>query len=156
MLFGREYLGEAIVFWREERGLNQARLAEALGVGRPTMSNYESGKKPLTEATLTKIALVLKIEVIDLHDAAYSIFRFNYFRVKAQKEGVELEELLGLHDPRASVAEVLTAHTAYTEKRLEFDRLLIELIGRERSNGFTVLRRIVEARKKRAPRKKAS
>ena len=47
---------------RKAKGMTQKELGEKLGVGEPTVTNYESGKQNLTIETLKKIADALDIE----------------------------------------------------------------------------------------------
>jgi transcriptional regulator with XRE-family HTH domain len=156
MLFGDPHVGKAIAILREAKGFNQIKLAVAIGIDNTKLSKYETGTRQVPEEVLGNIARVLGHEVIEIMDTAYAIFRFNHIRVEAQREGMDIEELLARHDPRASVEEVLAAHASYVEKRREFDRQWIELLGREKGHGFTVLRHIVETEKatrKRSPKK---
>lgn len=48
---------------RETRGVSQAELAKRLGIKQPSISGMESGKSPLSEATLEKVADALAIDV---------------------------------------------------------------------------------------------
>jgi transcriptional regulator with XRE-family HTH domain len=152
MLFGSQHIGKAIVILREAKGYNQIKLATAIGIDNTQLSRYETGSGRVSEEVLGKIAQVLGHEVIEILDTAYAIFRFNHLRIEAQRSGTDMEELLARYDPRSSVEEVLAAHASYVDKRQEFDRQWIELLGREKRQGFTVLRHIVET--ERVTRKK--
>lgn len=56
----------AILVWREHRGLTQAQLAKAAGVGQSYIGMIERGKRQGTAAKLRAIARVLKVQVDDL------------------------------------------------------------------------------------------
>lgn len=56
----------AILVWREHRGLTQAQLAKAAGVGQPYIGMIERGKRQGTAAKLRAIARALKVQVDDL------------------------------------------------------------------------------------------
>jgi len=57
MLFAmKETMGERLRRLRSERGLNQADVAEASGVGRPFLSTMESDKREGSFATLAALA----------------------------------------------------------------------------------------------------
>jgi transcriptional regulator with XRE-family HTH domain len=56
----------ALLVWREHRGLTQAQLAKAAGVGQTYISMIERGERQGTAAKLRAIARVLKVQVDDL------------------------------------------------------------------------------------------
>ncbi|MDR6953801.1 DNA-binding XRE family transcriptional regulator [Ancylobacter sp. 3268] len=62
------YLAAAtpLAFWRKKRGLTQAALASATGVGQGFLSEIESGKKTGDVATLKKIANALGLRIDDI------------------------------------------------------------------------------------------
>ncbi|GAB4017104.1 helix-turn-helix domain-containing protein [Spirosoma koreense] len=62
----KERVGQLIRESRKAKGLTQKELAEKLGVGEPTVTNYESGKQNLTVDTLQKIAVALGVNMKDL------------------------------------------------------------------------------------------
>jgi len=155
MLFGSQHVGKAIVVLREARGYNQIKLATAIGIDNTRLSKYETGAKHAPEEVLEKIARFLGHEVIEILDTAYAIFRFNHFRVRASNDGLDIEALIARYDPRAPVQELRAAYDAYIEKRQEYDRLAIEIAGRETRDGFTVLRHVVETDAEREARKRA-
>lgn len=57
-----EQVGQLIREARKAKGLTQKELGEKMGVGEPTITNYESGKQNLTINTLRKIADALGME----------------------------------------------------------------------------------------------
>lgn len=59
----RRLLSMFIRVARETRGVSQAELAKRLGIKQPSISGMESGKSPLSEATLEKVADALAIDV---------------------------------------------------------------------------------------------
>jgi len=153
MLFGDPHIGKAIALLRAA-AYNQTGLAGALGIDKSTMNKYEKGTTHVPEEVLRKIAQLINRELIEILDTAYAIFRFNYCRDKAQQEGTDLEELIARYDSRASVEEVHAAQASYMEKLHELERKKTELLGREKSNGFTVLRHIVETDQRKGTRKR--
>lgn len=54
-------VGQSISFWRRERGLTQAVVAERSGVSRPNLSAIEQGARDLTVQTLRRIASTLEV-----------------------------------------------------------------------------------------------
>jgi DNA-binding XRE family transcriptional regulator len=56
----------AILVWREYRGLTQTQLAEAAGVGQSYIAMIEGGKRQGTTARLRAIARALKVQMDDL------------------------------------------------------------------------------------------
>lgn len=55
-------------YWRELRGLSQQVLADRSGVSRVTISRIESGKQKASFKNISRIAEVLNISLIDLHN----------------------------------------------------------------------------------------
>lgn len=56
----------AILVWREYRGLKQVQLAKAAGVGQPYIAMLERGERQGTTARLRAIARALKVQMDDL------------------------------------------------------------------------------------------
>jgi hypothetical protein len=52
--------------WREHRGLTLSAVAEKAGIGKGYLSQIEKGERRGTVATLGKLALVLRIDLVDL------------------------------------------------------------------------------------------
>lgn len=59
-------LGAAIRKSREGASLSQAELAEAVGLGRTSITNFESGRQHIPLHTLYDIARVLDVELVDV------------------------------------------------------------------------------------------
>src|SRR5215470_6498430 len=94
MSFGDEHLGKAVAILREMADLSQKELAYKVDVKPNTMNQYESGRRGMSEEMFFKIAEVCKLDPIEIWDMAYSIFRFNHFRERAEREGISVEELI--------------------------------------------------------------
>ncbi|HYD99357.1 MAG TPA: helix-turn-helix transcriptional regulator [Alphaproteobacteria bacterium] len=56
----------ALRLWREHRGLTQAALAERVGIGRPYLSQLETGARKASHAVLKALAEALRLTVDDL------------------------------------------------------------------------------------------
>ncbi len=56
-------IGGRIRALREEKGLSQESLAEAIEVSRPVITKIEAGKRAINSIELTKIATVLGVNV---------------------------------------------------------------------------------------------
>jgi transcriptional regulator with XRE-family HTH domain len=67
----RAILGKGIRFYRQQRQLSQAALAEKAGISITFLSNIERGLKYPTSDTLSAIASGLEVEV-------YELFRHDY------------------------------------------------------------------------------
>lgn len=63
-------LGKRIQYLRQQRGLSQENLAEALNIAPTSLSYVETGRGFMSLPTLEKLAKVLDIEI-------YEIFRFS-------------------------------------------------------------------------------
>jgi len=59
-------IGERIRTARQERGLTQEELAEAVGVTRSAVAQWETGRAGQVTTNLTRIAAVLEVGVEDL------------------------------------------------------------------------------------------
>jgi DNA-binding XRE family transcriptional regulator len=72
---GRLVRGEnPIRVFREHRGLTQQKLAKAVGIARPYLTELESGKKQASMAVMRTIAKALGVGLDDV--AGYSVFDF--------------------------------------------------------------------------------
>jgi transcriptional regulator with XRE-family HTH domain len=142
MFFGDEHLGKAIAILRDRRGLLQKDLAARIRIGKGTMNQYELGRRGLPEETLERIAEVLESETIEIWDMAHAIFRFNHFLERAERENVDVEELIARHEARSSVEGILAIYDSRAEKERELFRQILESISNER-NGSGVLRYVV-------------
>ena len=92
---------------RDSAGLNQKDLARKIDVQPNTMNQYERGRRRMSEEVILKIAEAVKRDPIEVWDLAYRIFRFNYFRARAELEDVDLEELISSQETPASSPEIL-------------------------------------------------
>jgi len=156
MLFSDPYIGEAIAILRAPL-FTQKELAAALGIDKGTMNRYEKGTRSVPENVLVKIAHLIRLEVIDIWNAAFGIFRFNYFRDEAQRTGKDVEEVIARYGSHVTAKEIHAARASFLEKFDEWERLKTEFEAQQKTKGFTVLRHIVEHRaKKRVVRKTAS
>ena len=59
-------IASRLVRFRKSRGLTQAQLADALGITRNLLANYEMGRTRLTDESIIKIASALKVSADDL------------------------------------------------------------------------------------------
>lgn len=107
MFFGDEHLGKAVAMLRESADLNQKQLAHEIGVEPNTMNQYESGRRGMNEEVIARIARVFQRDPIEIWDMAYSIFRFNHFRERAEREGISAEELIARAEIRPSLGVIL-------------------------------------------------
>jgi transcriptional regulator with XRE-family HTH domain len=82
----RAILGKGIRFYRKQRNLSQAALAEKSGISITFLSNIERGIKYPTSDTLAAIARSLKTEVYELfrHDNSPSKNRTLFERFKTE------------------------------------------------------------------------
>jgi transcriptional regulator with XRE-family HTH domain len=126
MFFGDEHLGKAIAMLRESMDLNQKELAREIGVGPNTMNQYESGRRGMSVEVLSKVAVVLERDPIEIWDMAYSIFRFNHFRERAEREGINVDEVIDRAESRPSLGMILELYDATAAR----DRQLVSAILR--------------------------
>jgi transcriptional regulator with XRE-family HTH domain len=63
-------LGKRIQYLRQQRGLSQEKLAEALNIATTSLSHIETGRGFMTLSTLEKLANILNLEI-------YEIFQFS-------------------------------------------------------------------------------
>lgn len=115
-MFGDEHLGKAVKLRREFRGLSQLALARAIGVNKATMNGYEKGSRGMDESTLEKIAAALKCDRVEIWDDAYKIFRFNYLRIRAESDGVAIDELAARIHHKPSIEQIRELFHALGEK----------------------------------------
>ncbi len=62
---GRERLGVRIRRLREERGLTQRALAQAMGISPSYVNQLESNQRPVTAAVLLKLADALGVDLAE-------------------------------------------------------------------------------------------
>lgn len=67
---------------RAEKGITQSEMAKILGVGAPTLSQYESGQRSIPIGTAKKIATILDVEIKDI------FLPIRYSVSKTEKESV--------------------------------------------------------------------
>jgi len=92
----RSILGKGIRFYRQQRQLSQANLAEKAEISVTFLSNIERGIKYPTSDTLSAIANVLEVEVFELyrHDHSPTEHRdmFERFKIDITKNVLETLE----------------------------------------------------------------
>jgi transcriptional regulator with XRE-family HTH domain len=99
----RSILGKGIRFYRHQRQLSQANLAEKAEISVTFLSNIERGIKYPTSDTLSAIANVLGVEVFELyrHDHSPKEHRemFERFKIDITKNVLEtLENVYKAYD----------------------------------------------------------
>jgi transcriptional regulator with XRE-family HTH domain len=92
----RAILGKGIRFYRQQRQLSQAALAEKSGISITFLSNIERGIKYPTSDTLSAIANTLEVEVYELfrhdHSPAENRTLFERFKIDIKKNVMETLE----------------------------------------------------------------
>ena len=92
----RAILGKGIRFYRQQRQLSQAALAEQANISITFLSNIERGIKYPTSDTLSGIANVLGVEAYELfrHDHSPAKYRnlFERFKIDITKNVLETLE----------------------------------------------------------------
>lgn len=134
-MFGDEHLGRAVALRRERRGLAQVDLAAAIPVNKATMNTYEKGKRGMDEATLDRIAAVLKCQTVDLWDDAYGIFRFNLLRKRAETMGTTAEELVGRTRPIPTLDGIRTGFQAVADNLWKMVADVLLFLRPDRADG---------------------
>jgi transcriptional regulator with XRE-family HTH domain len=159
MVFGNEHLGRAVVFLRESQNLKQHELAERLDIKPPTLHQYETGRRGMTENMVKKIAVALGLDEIVLWDTAHKIFRYNYFHTRAKEEGIAVEELIARIEIQPSIEQVMESYDSKTERDRQYTEItfrFLESLGRRGPDGFDLLKVLVKPRdQNETPRKKA-
>lgn len=79
-------LGKRIQYLRQQRGLSQEKLAEALNIATTSLSHVETGRGFMTLVTLEKLARVLNIEI-------YEIFQFSSIKTNEEMYNFIFEKL---------------------------------------------------------------
>ena len=91
----KEKLGIRIQQIRKSKRLTQEKLAEAIGLDTPNLSNIERGKRFVSAETLEKIIKALNIEEKDL---------FDFGHIKSRDEMIsEIQTLLNKADDKELV-----------------------------------------------------
>jgi len=92
----RAILGRGIKFFRQQRQLSQATLAEKAGISITFLSNIERGLKYPTSDTLSAIANALDVEPFELfrhdHSPAKNRKLFERFKIDITKNVLETLE----------------------------------------------------------------
>jgi len=70
-------IGNRIKYLRQQRGLSQEKLAEAIDIATTSLSYVETGRGFMTLVTLEKLAKVLNVEL-------YEIFKFSTINTKEE------------------------------------------------------------------------
>lgn len=60
------FIGNKIKYYRKKQGMTQDQLAEKLGLGKGTISNYESGYRTPQQDRLFELAEILEVNINDL------------------------------------------------------------------------------------------
>lgn len=89
--------GDNIKFMRERMKLNQADLAEYLGIKREEVSYYENGKRRLPNALLTKLANLFSVDEYDLLTEDMTYFKINS-ALAFRTENFETDDLSSIAD----------------------------------------------------------
>ena len=94
----RAFLGKGIRFYRQQRQLSQATLAEKAGISITFLSNIERGIKFPTSDTLSALANGLGVEVFELfrhdHTPAENRVLFERFKIDISKNVMETLETI--------------------------------------------------------------
>jgi transcriptional regulator with XRE-family HTH domain len=61
--FDRKLMGERLRFLRQEMGIGQNKLADALGISNASISYWENGKQEPTAEALFKLAVFFDVTV---------------------------------------------------------------------------------------------
>ena len=80
------------------------------------MNGYESGSRGMDEGTLDRISAILECDGIEIWVDAFNIFRFNYFRERAENAGVPVEEWVARRQQRPSIEQVREAFHSIVDK----------------------------------------
>jgi transcriptional regulator with XRE-family HTH domain len=158
MFFGNEHLGRAVAFLRDSQDLKQHELAERIGIKPGTLNQYETGRRGMNEDMVKKIAVALELDEIDIWDAAYRIARYNYFRGRADEEGVAVEELVARIEVRPSVDQLMESYDSKTEQDRRYTELtfrFLESLGKRGPDGYSILKIAVQPRSPKTPQSKA-
>jgi transcriptional regulator with XRE-family HTH domain len=158
MVFGNEHLGRAVAFLRDSQNLKQHELAARIGIKPGTLNQYESGRRGMTEDLLKKIARTLELDEIVIWDTAYKIVRYNYFRGRADAEGIPVEELIARIEVQPSIDQLMESYDAKTEQDRQYTELnyrFMESLGRRGPDGYGILKIAVQPREQKTPLKKA-
>lgn len=158
MFFGNEHLGRAVAFLRDSQELKQHELAERIGIKPGTLNQYETGRRGMNEDMVRKVAAALDVEEIAIWDAAYRIARYNYFRGRADEEGISVEELIARIEVRPSVDQILESYDSRTEQDRRYTELTLrfmESLGKRGPDGYSLLKLAVQPRPQKTAQKKA-
>lgn len=110
---------------REARGISQAELARLLGAAEPEISRLSSGKRPLTEAWLHRIADALMVQRDEIYEERPA--PVNHVRQLREAAGISQEELAAkLYWPTAKVRALEAATRLPTDDMV---RQVAEALG---------------------------
>lgn len=111
------------------------------------MSQYESGRSGMSEEMVFKIAEECKRDPIEIWDMAYSFFRFNHLRERAEREDLSVAELVARLRIPPSLEAVLKFFDSLAKL---FDSLAAnvpELVaGAWEGGGLALMKAIIESR----------
>ena len=148
MFFGDEHLGKAVAMLREGADLHQKDLAHEIGVEPNTMNQYESGRRGMSDEVISKVARALQRDPIEIWDMAYSIFRFNHFRERAERDGLEVEELIARTDTRPSLGVILELFDSLAARERQWMAATLRYLdpaGRAGLGGLGLVKIVVQA-----------
>jgi len=158
MFFGHEHLGKAVAFLRDSRGFDQNELAGKIGITPGSLNQYEKGRRSMTEDVLQRISEALSLNPIQIWDAAYRMFRYNYFLEWAAAEGITVEELTDRVEVRPSIEQILESHRSRMEHEGHFIDLTLRFLGSLGNTGLesrNLLKVVVRPRSRKGSRDKA-
>ena len=72
-------------------------------------------RRGMTEDLLKRTSEALNLNPIQIWDAAYRMFRYNYFLEWAAAEGVTVEELIDRVEVQPSIEKILESHQSKME-----------------------------------------
>jgi transcriptional regulator with XRE-family HTH domain len=62
----RERVARNVKLWRKQRGFSQQTLSKEVGLSRTYLSRIENGVETVSVDNLEKLAIVLKVDIVDL------------------------------------------------------------------------------------------
>jgi predicted transcriptional regulator/transcriptional regulator with XRE-family HTH domain len=109
-------IGVRLRRFREERGLTQAALAQALGISPSYVNQMESNQRPVTAPVLLKLADVFEVDLQQFSTDEAD-------RLAIQLRDVIADPSIGEHVPQAEIRELAEAMPAVARYLIEVHRL---------------------------------